>query len=79
MEENSNETEEKKWSEINPKKEPLTIQRLKELMKREDMSDEEAQEILFAIDAFANIIIEFQNERDQQQKENNEYNLSQAA
>jgi signal-transduction protein with cAMP-binding, CBS, and nucleotidyltransferase domain len=79
MEESNKKIEEKKWSEINPKKEPLTIQKLKELMNREDLSDEEAQEILFAIDAFANIIIEFQTERDQQQKENNEYNLSQAA
>lgn len=45
----------------------------------EDLEEGEAQEILFAIDAFANILIEFQSERDQHEKENNDYKLNQAA
>lgn len=79
MEENTSEIRSKKWIGINPKKEPLTIIKLQELMNREELEEGEAQEILFAIDAFANILIEFQNERDQQQKENYDYKLNQAA
>ena len=64
---------------INPKKEPLTIQKLKELMGNKEMSDEQAQEILFAIEALANIIVQFQLEQEILEKENSENNLKQAA
>lgn len=64
---------------INPKKEPLTIQKLKELMGKKEMTDEQAQEILFAIEALANIIVQFQLEEELLAKENSETNIKQAA
>ncbi|MCC7302773.1 MAG: hypothetical protein IT233_09035 [Bacteroidia bacterium] len=64
---------------INPKKEPLTVSKLKELMGNKEMSDDEAQEIIFAIEALANIIVQFQLEQELLEKENSEHNIKQAA
>lgn len=43
---------------INPKKEPLTIQKFKELTGWLEISDEEAQEYIWQIDALCAILIE---------------------
>lgn len=48
--------------ELNPKKEPLTIPVLKRLTKKENMSDEEAEELLLAIKTLASILVEIDNE-----------------
>ena len=64
---------------INPKKEPLTVSKLKELMGNKEMSDEEAHEIIFAIEALVNIIVQFQMEQELLEKENSEHNIKQAA
>lgn len=69
----------RKWEGINPKKEPLTIQKLKELLKNDKMTDEEAQEILFAIEALVSIIVQFQYEQELIEKNNQELILKQAA
>ncbi|MCC7302499.1 MAG: hypothetical protein IT233_07655 [Bacteroidia bacterium] len=68
----------RKYQGINPKKEPLTVQKLKELMKGEKLTDEQAQEILFAIEALVSIIVEFQYQQELNEK-NNQDNLKQAA
>lgn len=68
-----------KWKGINPKKEPLTIQKLKELTNSPEMSDAEAQEIIFAIEALVSIFVQFQYEEELKAKQNQETNLKQAA
>jgi len=69
----------RKWAGINPKKEPLTIQKLKELTNSPEMSDAEAQEIIFAIEALVSILVQFQYEQELQEKQNQEIILKQAA
>ncbi|MCC7303065.1 MAG: hypothetical protein IT233_10530 [Bacteroidia bacterium] len=68
----------RKYEGINPRKEPLTVEKLKELMKDEKLTDEQAQEILFAIEALVSIIVEFQYQQELNEK-NNQDNLKQAA
>ena len=53
---------------------PLTIEKLKELMNRPDMSDAEAQEIIFSIEALVGIIMDYQE--DQEEKLRKEANKS---
>ncbi len=48
----------KKAEGINPKKEPLTVEKLKELIGRPDMGDEKSQEIVFSIKALVSILVE---------------------
>ena len=79
MEQKGKTIELRKWEGINPKKEPLTIQKLKELLKNDKMSDEEAQEILFAIEALVSLIVQFQYEQELIEKNNQEPILKQAA
>lgn len=43
---------------INPKKEPLTIEKFKELTGWLEMSDEEAQEYIWQIEALCAILME---------------------
>ena len=43
---------------INPKKEPLTIAKFKELTGQQEMSDEEAQEYIWQIEALCAILME---------------------
>ena len=43
---------------INPKKEPLTIEKFKELTGQFEMSDEEAQEYIWQIEAICAIMME---------------------
>lgn len=43
---------------INPRKEPLTAEKLRSFEGLEDLSDEEAQEAVFTIRAFASIVFD---------------------
>jgi hypothetical protein len=79
MEQKGNIIEIGKWKGINPKKEPLTIQKLKELTNSPEMSDAEAQEIIFSIEALVSILVQFQYEEELKAKQNQETNLKQAA
>ena len=79
MEENGKIIQLNKWEGINPKKEPLTVQKLKELLNNQEMSDEQAQEMVFAIQALVSIIVQFQYEQELNEKENQEIILKQAA
>lgn len=64
---------------LNPKKESLTIDKLKELTGWNDLTDEQSQEIIFSIKSLVSIIIGYQTERDQKENNETEYNLKQAA
>jgi len=64
---------------LNPKKESLTIDKLKELTGWNELTDEQAQEIIFSIKSLVSIIIGYQTERDQKENNETEYNLKQAA
>lgn len=64
---------------LNPKKESLTIDKLKELTGWNDLTDEQAQEIIFSIKSLVSIIMGYQTERDQKENNETEYNLKQAA
>jgi hypothetical protein len=59
--------------EINPRKEPLTIEKLKTFEGFEKMTDEQAQAYLFEIKALSGLIVEFQNELALQQENNQHY------
>lgn len=48
----------KDWPSTNPKKEPLTIEKLRTFKGLENLSDEEAQEMLFQIEALCAILME---------------------
>ena len=49
---------------INPEKKPLTIEKLGTFKGSENLSDEEAQETLFAIQALCSILMEAVSKRD---------------
>lgn len=76
MEQNGNKPKLIKDLRINPQKQPLTVEILKTLLKKE-MSDEEAQEIVYAIRQLVNIIVDCQYK--QELKDINENNFKQAA
>lgn len=61
------------------KKEGLTIEKFRTIMGTPDISDEDAQEIVSAIKAFARIVVDIQYEQDLKEKNNSENNLKQAA
>ncbi len=61
---------------INPQKQPLTVEILKTLLEKE-ISDEEAQEIVYAIRQLVNIIVDCQYK--QELKDKNKNNFKQAA
>jgi hypothetical protein len=48
-----------KWESINPQKEALTVEKLKSFEGMEKLSDDEAQEIVYSIRTFSNIVYEF--------------------
>ena len=54
----------KKVGKINPTKEPLTVEKVKMFKGLENLSEEEAQEIVFAIQTLASILYEFMNEQE---------------
>jgi translation elongation factor EF-1beta len=68
----------KRWLDLNPKREPLTVEKLRQLVKRE-LTDQEANEIVFGIEALVNIIMEYQRDREIEKTENDNNNLNQAA
>ena len=73
------EKNETKIEELNPKKEPLTVEILKGLLGNEEMSEEEAKEIIYAIKTLVSIIVDQQFEQELREKENTDINLKQAA
>lgn len=79
MEEKLRIIEPDKIGTLNPKKESLTIDKLKELTGWNDLTDEQAQEIIFSIKSLVSIIMGYQTERDQKENNETEYNLKQAA
>lgn len=79
MEEKLRKIELDKIKQLNPKKESLTIDKLKELTGWNDLTDEQAQEIIFSIKSLVSIIMGFQSEQDQKENNETEYNLKQAA
>lgn len=44
---------------LNPKKEPLTKEKLRTFKGYENLSDEEISEVLFSIQSFSNILYEY--------------------
>ncbi len=50
--------------QINPERKPLTTEKLKELSGLKDLSDAEAQEIIFSIRTFCAILLELAREED---------------
>lgn len=60
---------------INPKKEPLTIERLKKFKGCEHFTDAEAEEVLLGIKTISALLIEFLKE----EQTNNSEQLNQAA
>lgn len=79
MEEKLRKIEPDKIKQLNPKKESLTIDKLKELTGWNDLTDEQAQEIIFSIKSLVSIIMGYQTERDQKENNETESNLKQAA
>jgi hypothetical protein len=79
MEEKLRKIEPDEIGTLNPKRESLTIDKLKELTGWNDLTDEQAQEIIFAIKSFVGILVGYQTERDQKENNETEYNLKQAA
>lgn len=59
---------------INPNKEALTLEKLKTFKGLENLTDEEAQETLFCIQTFSNILYAFINQQKKIEKQNNEQN-----
>lgn len=78
MEERLKKNENENFISVNPKKEPLTIEKLKELTGWDHLTDEEATEVIFSVKAFVRILMETQTGRDIRNNET-EYNLKQAA
>jgi hypothetical protein len=73
------ENERKKWLDINPKREPLTVEKLRQILKKEDLLESQANEILYGLEVLTNILIEFQTEQEQLKKVHEENNLKRAA
>lgn len=51
--------EDKKYEVLNPNKENLTVEKLRTFKGLENLSDEDAQETVFAIQTLANILYDF--------------------
>lgn len=63
---------------INSKKQPLTVEILKTILNKE-ISDEDAQEIVFAIRQLVSVIVDCQYEQELKEKYKNGNNFKQAA
>lgn len=79
MKEKVKKNENEKIKSLNPKKESLTIEKLKELTGWDTITDEQAQEIIFSIKSLVSIIIDHQYDQEQKEINDIEYNLKQAA
>ena len=66
---------------INPKNEELTVEKLRKLVGKPDIPEEEAREIILAIKVFVSIVLQYQVMKNQGplEKENNSDNLKTAA
>ncbi|MBA3664273.1 MAG: hypothetical protein H0W61_08700 [Bacteroidetes bacterium] len=71
MSENLKKIEEKKLASFIPDQDDLTVEKLRELLARPTLSEEEAREIILGISTLVDIIIDYQSEQ--------EFNLNQAA
>ncbi|MBA3665141.1 MAG: hypothetical protein H0W61_13160 [Bacteroidetes bacterium] len=60
----------KKVTSINPNKENLTVEKLKTFKGLENLNDEQATEMVFAIQTFANILYEFMNQKNPTEMKN---------
>lgn len=49
---------------LNPERKPLTVEKLRELSGLKNLSDEEAQEIIFSIRTFCAILLELAKEKE---------------
>ncbi len=78
MEENLGKVQETRIKVLNPNKQPLTVEILKSLLRKE-MSDEEGQEIVLAIKKLVSIIVDYQYEQELKEKNETDYDLKQAA
>jgi hypothetical protein len=64
---------------IDPNHGDLTVEKLRELLQKPTMSEEEAKEIIFGLSTLVDIIIDYQEELELKEKNDREYNLNQAA
>lgn len=64
---------------LNPKKERLTVEKLKVLLKEETMSDDEAKEIICSIKKLVAIIIAIQEQEELKQTNQTDNDLELAA
>jgi len=64
---------------IDPNHGDLTVEKLRELLGKPAMSEEEANEIIFGINTLVDIILDYQEELELKEKNEQEYNLNQAA
>lgn len=70
---------EKKNNTFNSDQGDLTVEKLRELLARPTMSEEEAKEIILGISTLVDIIIDYQAEQELKEKNEQEFNLNQAA
>ncbi len=70
---------EKKNNTFNPDQGDLTVEKLRELLARPTMSEEEAKEIILGISTLVDIIIDYQAEQELKENNDQEFNLKQAA
>jgi len=61
-----------KLESINPQKEVLTVEKLRSFEGMEHLSDAEAQEIVYSIRTFSNIVYEFLKEKNSNSQDNNQ-------
>jgi hypothetical protein len=61
-----------KWESINPLKEVLTVEKLRSFEGMGHLSDAEAQEIVYSIRTFSNIVYEFLKEKNSKNEDNNQ-------
>lgn len=64
---------------LNPKKEPLTIEKLKTFKGMENLTDEEAEQTLLGIKLLSTILIDFQKNQEREKELENSLILNQAA
>jgi len=73
------ELNDEKLRSINPKREPLTIEKLRTFKGMENLTDEQAQELLFSIQAFAIILYDLLATDENEQNNSNTNQNKQAA
>lgn len=61
---------------INPEKQPLTVETLRTFKGMENLSDEEAQELIFSIQNFCAILLEAVKEQEKQEEATNQQKIA---